>query len=71
MKGSKQSLNFPIFIECLLYVMHPDGSVQVDLAEGMMSNSPDTYAASGYFLMDAPGRPREQGLGDGTVGHRD
>lgn len=51
--------------------MHPDGSVQVDLAEGMMSNSPDTYAASGYFLMDAPGRPREQGLGDGTVGHRD
>lgn len=51
--------------------MHPDGSVQVDLAERMMFNCPDTYAASSYFLMDAPGRPREQGLGDRTVGHRD
>ena len=34
----------------------------------MTVNCPDTDAASISFLMDAPGRPREQGSGDLTSG---
>ena len=46
--------------------MHPDDSVQVDLAKGMF-NCPDTHArlpASSQFRMESHGKPSEWAFGD-------